>query len=90
MVLLQKPAASMAWQLSCDAFTDWETSQNFKCWTSLVKLLSGSVLVSSWFLCVAFYRQLQQQQAELEVHQRDSLTAYDLSQVRLLVCTDVL
>lgn len=36
-------------------------------------------------------RQLQQQQqAELEVHQRDGLTAYDLSQVRvhtfLIVC----
>ncbi|CAF94868.1 unnamed protein product, partial [Tetraodon nigroviridis] len=26
-------------------------------------------------------KQLQQQQAELEVHQRDGLTAYDLSQV---------
>lgn len=32
-------------------------------------------------LC-SIYRQLQQQQqAELEVHQRDGLTAYDLSQV---------
>lgn len=28
-----------------------------------------------------FFRQLQQQQAELEVHQRDGITAYDLSQV---------
>lgn len=28
-------------------------------------------------------RQLQQQQAELEVHQRDGLTAYDLSQVTI-------
>lgn len=32
--------------------------------------------------CAVFRRQLQQQQqAELEVHQRDGLTAYDLSQV---------
>lgn len=28
-----------------------------------------------------FHRQLQQQQAELEVHQRDGLSSYDLSQV---------
>lgn len=28
-------------------------------------------------------RQLQQQQAELEVHQRDGLAAYDLSQVTI-------
>lgn len=36
--------------------------------------------VCVWF--VVFCRQLQQQQqAELEVHQRDGLTAYDLSQV---------
>lgn len=34
-------------------------------------------------LVVFYSRQLQQQQqAELEVHQRDGLTAYDLSQVR--------
>uniref|UniRef100_A0A669AWF9 Aryl hydrocarbon receptor nuclear translocator 2 n=1 Tax=Oreochromis niloticus TaxID=8128 RepID=A0A669AWF9_ORENI len=31
--------------------------------------------------CVVLCRQLQQQQAELEVQQRDGLTAYDLSQV---------
>uniref|UniRef100_A0A665TFH9 Aryl hydrocarbon receptor nuclear translocator 2 n=1 Tax=Echeneis naucrates TaxID=173247 RepID=A0A665TFH9_ECHNA len=30
---------------------------------------------------LCYCRQLQQQQAELEVHQRDGLTAYDLSQV---------
>lgn len=30
---------------------------------------------------IGFCRQLQQQQAELEAHQRDGLTAYDLSQV---------
>lgn len=29
-------------------------------------------------------RQLQQQQAELEVHQRDGLSSYDLSQVKFL------
>lgn len=39
-----------------------------------------SVSLSTWY--VVFCRQLQQQQqAELEVHQRDGLTAYDLSQV---------
>uniref|UniRef100_A0AAX7T2H7 Aryl hydrocarbon receptor nuclear translocator 2 n=1 Tax=Astatotilapia calliptera TaxID=8154 RepID=A0AAX7T2H7_ASTCA len=32
-------------------------------------------------VCVVLCRQLQQQQAELEVQQRDGLTAYDLSQV---------
>lgn len=31
--------------------------------------------------CGLFRRQLQQQQAELEVHQRDGLSSYDLSQV---------
>ena len=45
---------------------------------------------------VWFFRQLQQQQAELEVQQREGLTAYDLSQVRLFIhvhvwsaCTDI-
>lgn len=35
------------------------------------------------YTCVdfLFHRQLQQQQAELEVHQRDGLSSYDLSQV---------
>uniref|UniRef100_A0A7N6AC36 Aryl hydrocarbon receptor nuclear translocator 2 n=1 Tax=Anabas testudineus TaxID=64144 RepID=A0A7N6AC36_ANATE len=41
-----------------------------------------NVFVSLISYCVVFCRQLQQQQqAELEVHQRDGLTAYDLSQV---------
>uniref|UniRef100_A0A3P9AQI8 Aryl hydrocarbon receptor nuclear translocator 2 n=1 Tax=Esox lucius TaxID=8010 RepID=A0A3P9AQI8_ESOLU len=41
-----------------------------------------SVLRHLMCFCSVFSRQLQQQQqAELEVHQRDGLTAYDLSQV---------
>lgn len=31
--------------------------------------------------CFCVFRQVQQQQAELEVHPRDSLSSYDLSQV---------
>lgn len=38
------------------------------------------VTTSFCLLC----RQLQQQQAELEVHQRDGLSSYDLSQVKFL------
>lgn len=39
-----------------------------------------------------FLRQLQQQQAELEVHQRDGLSSYDLSQVnfqKVLACLEL-
>lgn len=35
------------------------------------------------------FRQLQQQQAELEVHQRDGLSSYDLTQVRGPCWTDL-
>lgn len=43
--------------------------------------VSALVTLDFWFP-----RQLQQQQAELEVHQRDGLSSYDLSQVSFWNC----
>lgn len=46
----------------------------------LERLIPSTDARAVW--CIVCCRQLQQQQqAELEVHQRDGLTAYDLSQV---------
>lgn len=44
-------------------------------------LLSPLLFFMTLFVVFLFHRQLQQQQAELEVHQRDGLSSYDLSQV---------
>lgn len=48
-----------------------------------ISILYLSEWVNDIYCLLGICRQLQQQQAELEVHQRDGLTAYDLSQVTI-------